>query len=160
MTSVPMSSSTDRIEEQVVLPTSRARVWRALATAHELGAWFGMNLTGCVIAPGAELAGPFTIPGHEHQTFRATIEEVVPEVRLSWRWHPGGNDPSADFSKEPPTLVTFLLEDAPAGGTLLRVIESGFDALPEARRGSAHAGNSRGWAEQVQRRLPRWLEAH
>ena len=154
-TTIPTTSS-DRIEEQVLLRAPRARVWRALTNADELGAWFGMNLTGATIAPGAHVVGPFTVPGHEHLTFDAMIEDVIPERRFAWRWHPNVTQQPPE-SAEPRTLVTFLLEDAPDGCTLLRVVESGFDALPESRRNAAFMGNSRGWQSQLHRRLPGYL---
>jgi uncharacterized protein YndB with AHSA1/START domain len=155
-TTTPPSTS-DRVEEQVLLHTPRARVWRALTNADELGAWFGVNLAGATIAPAARVAGRFTIPGHEHVTFDVTIDEVVPERRFAWRWHPHAIDPAADYSGEQRTLVTFTLEDAADGGTLLRVVETGFDALPAARRQSAFLGNSNGWRGQLQKRLPAYL---
>ena len=165
-TSIPASSSTDsltsttdRIEEHVVLPASRSRVWRALTDPAELGAWFGIDLAGATIAPGADVERHFTIPGHEHMVFAVTIVDVVPEQRFSWRWHPHAMDPAVDYSAEPRTLVTFTLEDAPGGGTLVRVVESGFDAIPVARRVPAINGNTGGWRSQLQKRLPAYLAA-
>ncbi|HET9982156.1 MAG TPA: SRPBCC family protein [Longimicrobiales bacterium] len=158
MTTTPTSSS-DRIEEQVVLDAPRARVWRALTNADELGAWFGANLAGSTIAPGARVTGHITSPGYEHVVMDLLIEELVPERRFSWRWHPAAIEPGVDYSAEPRTLVTFTLEDAADGGTLLRVVESGFAALPEARRATAFLGNSKGWAGQLQKRLPAYLAA-
>ena len=157
MTTTTPASTGDRIEEQVLLNAPRARVWRALTDAGELGAWFGMNLAGATIAPGARLAGNFTIPGHEHSVFEATIEEMVPESRFAWRWQPNAAVPGVDNTAEPLTLVTFTLEDAPDGGTLLRVVESGFDALSPARRAPALQGNTRGWATQLHKRLTAYL---
>lgn len=153
------AGTSDRIEEQVVLAAPRARAWRALTNADELGAWFGVNLAGASIAPGAQVQGNLTIPGYEHVVFDVLIEEVVPEQRFAWRWHPHAIDASMDYSAEPRTLVTFTLEDAPGGGTLVRVVESGFDALPAARRESAFLGNSGGWRGQLQKRLPAYLAA-
>jgi uncharacterized protein YndB with AHSA1/START domain len=152
-----MPVTSDQIEEQAVLPSPRARVWRALTNAEELGAWFGANITGATIASGAHVVGHMTIPGYEHVAFDIIIEEMVAQRRFAWRWHPGAIDPKVDYSAEPRTLVTFTLEDAPNGGTLLRVVESGFDALPAARRGSAFTGNSKGWQGQLQKRLPAYL---
>ena len=150
-------TTTDQIEEQVVLPTPRARVWRALTNAEELGAWFGANIAGATISPGAHVTGHITIPGYEQVVFDIIIDEMVTERRFSWRWHPNALDPKIDYSSEPRTLVTFTLEDAPTGGTLLRVVESGFDALPAARRGPSFTGNSKGWQGQLQKRLPAYL---
>jgi uncharacterized protein YndB with AHSA1/START domain len=155
-TTTPTSSG-DRIEEQVLLHAPRARVWRALTSADELGVWFGVNLAGVTIARGAHVVGHFTIPGFEHIRFDVTIEEMVSERRFAWRWHPHAIDPTVDYSAEPRTLVTFTLEDAPEGGTLLRVVESGFDALPAARRAPAFLGDSAGWRGQLQKRLPAYL---
>ena len=156
MTTTP-ASSTDRVEEQVLLRAPRARVWRALTTADELGAWFGVKLTGATIAPGDRLVGNFIFPGHEHVVFDAIVDEMVPERRFAWRWHPHAVEPGVDYSAEPRTLVTFTLEDAPDGGTLLRLVESGFDAIPAARRAVALLGNSNGWRGQLQKRLPAYL---
>lgn len=157
MTTTTTSTSSDQLEEQVELHAPRARVWRALTNADELGAWFGVNLTGATIAPGAQVVGQVTHPGYEHVMFDVTIEEMVPEQRFAWRWHPNAIEKNVDYSADPRTLVTFTLEDSPAGGTLLRVVESGFDALPAARRAAAFLGNSNGWRAQLQKRLPGYL---
>ena len=159
-TATTPTSSGDRLEEQVLLRASRERVWRALTNPDELGAWFGVNLAGATIAPGARVVGRMTHPGYEHITFDVTIAEMVPEQRFAWRWHPHALDPGVDYSAEPRTLVTFTLEDASDGRTLLRVVESGFDALPAARRTSAFLGNSNGWRGQLQKRLPAFLASH
>ena len=151
------TASANHIEEQVTLPSPRARVWRALTNPEELGAWFGANLGGASIAPGAHVKGQITIPGYEHVPFDIIIEDMVPEERFAWRWHPYAVDAGVDYSAEPRTLVTFTLEDAAGGGTLVRVVESGFDALPAARRGVAFRSNSSGWTGQLTKRLPAYL---
>jgi uncharacterized protein YndB with AHSA1/START domain len=78
-----------------------------------------------------------------------TIQQCEPDKVLSWRWHPHAVDPQIDYSSEPTTLVEFRLEDA-VGGTLLTLVESGFDQLPPERRMSAFRGNSGGWEIQMQ----------
>ena len=77
-----------------------------------------------------------------------TIEQMEPERLFSWRWHPNAIDPKADYSAEPTTLVVFELEEAP-DGTLLTVVESGFEGIPLARRGVAYRGNEQGWTAQM-----------
>ena len=77
-----------------------------------------------------------------------TIERMEPERLFSWRWHPGAAQPGEDFSDEPTTLVVFDLQDVP-GGTLLTVVESGFDQIPLARRAKAFRMNDEGWAMQM-----------
>jgi uncharacterized protein YndB with AHSA1/START domain len=143
-----MSSSTDRIERQIVLKAPRSRVWRALSNAEEFGTWFGVALKGKAFAPGQRTRGQITYPGYEHIVFDVLVERVEPERLLSFRWHPYPADPSVDYSKESPTLVVFELEEA-AGGTLLRVVESGFDNVPASRRMEAFRMNSAGWDGQL-----------
>lgn len=140
-------SDTDRIEKQVVLRAPPARVWRALADAREFGTWFGANLTGR-FAPGARVTGQITYPGYEHVTMEITIEKMESERLMSWRWHPNAIEPDRDYSGEPTTLVVFTLEPVPEG-TLLKVVESGFDAIPPARRAEAWRGNEEGWGFQM-----------
>lgn len=138
---------TDRIEKRVLLRAPRARVWRALANAEAFGEWFGVKLAGS-FAPGARVRGQVTHKGYEHVPFEITIERMEPERLFSWRWHPYAVDPKAEYSTEPTTLVVFELEEV-ADGTLLTVVESGFDRIPLARRAEAYRGNEQGWAEQM-----------
>jgi uncharacterized protein YndB with AHSA1/START domain len=140
-------SAEDRIEKRILLRAPRARVWRALADADAFGQWFGVKLNG-LFAPGARLRGQVTHPGYEHVPFEITIERMEPERLLSWRGHPHPIDPQADYSAEPTTLVVFELQDA-AEGTLLTVVESGFEGIPLARRLEAYRGNEQGWTMQM-----------
>jgi uncharacterized protein YndB with AHSA1/START domain len=143
-----MSTATDRIERQVRMKASRARVWRALADASEFGDWFGVNFKGKSFIAGQRIQGQITYKGYEHLSMEVLIEELVPERSLSWRWHPAAIDPTVDYSNEPMTLVVFQLEDV-AGGTLLTVVESGLDQIPLARRADVFRMNSSGWDEQM-----------
>ncbi len=47
------------------------------------------------------------------------------------------------------TLVTFSLTEMDGGGVHLIITESGFDAIPAARRAAAFAANSGGWEAQT-----------
>lgn len=139
--------SPDRIEKSVLLRAPLARVWRALADAEAFGQWFGVRLNGS-FAPGARLRGQVTHKGYEHCPFEITIERMEPERLFSWRWHPHAVDPKADYSAEPTTLVVFELEEV-EDGTLLTVVESGFEGIPLARRAEAYRGNEQGWTSQM-----------
>ena len=139
---------TDRIEKQVLLRAPRSRVWRALTETKEFSQWFGVKLTG-TFTPGARLRGQVTHKGYEHLTLELTVDRVEPERLFSWRWHPNAIDPAADYSAEPTTLVVFELEEVD-GSTLLKVVESGFDRLPAARREQAYSGNDGGWTMQME----------
>jgi uncharacterized protein YndB with AHSA1/START domain len=143
-----MNTSTDRIERKILLKAPRSRVWRALSNAKEFGDWFGVDFTGETFAEGKLVKGRVTYPGYEHLLMEIIIERLVPERLLSWRWHPAAIDPAADYSQEPMTLVVFELMEG-QGGTVLSVVESGFDKIPLARRSEVFRMNSSGWDEQM-----------
>ncbi len=139
--------STDRVETRIVLQAPRSRVWRAISTAKEFGAWFRVNLEG-EFAEDASIRGRITHPGYEHVTMDMLIEQIIPERYFSYRWHPYAIDPTVDYSAEPTTLVEFRLEDT-EGGTALTIVESGFDRIPLARRAEAFRMNQQGWTGQI-----------
>jgi uncharacterized protein YndB with AHSA1/START domain len=143
-----MNPSTDRIEREILLQAPRSRVWRAISDAEEFGDWFGVALKGKTFAVGQPVRGQITYPGYEHLVFEIVIERIEPERLLSFHWHPYAVKPDVDYSAELPTLVEFELTDA-GGGTLLRLVESGFDKIPPARRLEAFRMNSGGWDQQM-----------
>ncbi len=149
-------STTDRIEKKITLRAPRSRVWRAVSDAREFGQWFGVKLEGA-FTPGAHVTGKMTNPDYAHLTMELWIEKVEPEQRLSYRWHPFAIDPKVDYSKEPTTLVEFTLADS-GDGTLLTVVETGFDAVPAARRAKAFEMNSGGWEHQS-KQIEKYLDA-
>lgn len=109
--------SSDRIEKKIVLHAPIAKVWQALTSAEEFGAWFGVRLERA-FAPGTRINGRITSPGYEHLAMELTVERMEPERLLSYRWHPHAVDPDVDYSDEPTTLVEFQLDEV-AGGTQL-----------------------------------------
>ena len=150
--------TTDRIEKQVLLRAPHARVWRALTDAKEFGTWFGVKFDGS-FTPGARVAGvivPTTVDAEvaraqqpfEGTPFAITMDRIEPERVFAFRWHPFAVDPNADYSREPTTLVEFLLADVP-DGVMLTVRESGFDRVPVERRAKAFAANEAGWTMQT-----------
>ena len=143
-------SGSDRIEKEVVLKAPRSRVWQAIGDSKEFGSWFNAVLEG-PFEPGETLHGTITEPGWEGTSFLVFVERVEPERHLSFRWHPQALDAGKDHVSEPTTLVSFELEDAPGGGTRLRIVESGFDALPADRREDARRENEQGWTIQAER---------
>ena len=138
----------DRIERKILLNASRKKVWDALTDAEQFGQWFGIALKGKVFVEGETVEAPITYPGYEHVIWKARIERILPQTLFSFRWHPFAVDDTIDYEKENPTLVEFTIEDH-APGILLRVVESGFNEIPDARRQKAFKMNSRGWDEQM-----------
>ena len=141
-------TSLDRIEKRVLLRASKSRVWRALTDAGEFGAWFRVKLHGPFVV-GERVTGQVTYPGYEHLPFELTVERMEPERLFSYRWNPTSVDADEDRSTAPTTLVEFRLEEEESG-TLLTLVESGWDQIPEEQRAEAYRRNSTGWAEQVQ----------
>lgn len=147
----------DRIERQIELKAPVSRVWRALTDYHEFGQWFGVKLDGPFV-PGQLSRGVMTYPGCEHIKWEAVVQKMEPERLFSFTWpqikslNPA--EYSADYSNNPRTLVEFWLEET-KNGTLLRVIESGFDQLPGDFRLEAFRRNEGGWIEQLKN-----IEAH
>jgi uncharacterized protein YndB with AHSA1/START domain len=138
----------DRIEKRMLLRAPMARVWRALTDAGEFGTWFRMKLDG-PFQVGRSTHATLTYPGYEHIALEMTIERMDGSTYFSYRWHPYPMDPAVDYAAEPTTLVEFRLEEV-AEGTLLTVVESGFDQIPAARRDEAFRMNDKGWSGQLE----------
>ena len=140
-------TATDRIQKRVVLRVPRSRVWRALTDATEFGQWFRVQMEG-PFEEGATVRGRITHPGYEHAMMEVFVERIEPERYFSYRWHPYAVDPTIDYSSEPTTLVEFRLADSDEG-TVLDIVESGFDRIPLARRDEAFRMNEKGWTGQA-----------
>jgi uncharacterized protein YndB with AHSA1/START domain len=137
----------NRIEKQIELKASVARVWRALTNHLEFGEWFRVKIEGPFV-PGEVSRGHVTYPGYEHLRWEAVVKAMEPERLFSFTWHPYAIDPKVDYSAEPQTLVEFRLE-ATAEGTRLTLTESGFDKIPAGRGPEAFRMNEGGWTEQM-----------
>jgi uncharacterized protein YndB with AHSA1/START domain len=145
--------SSDRIEKKVLLHAPLKRVWSALADSTEFGSWFGMKFEGPFV-PGALRRGvivPTKVNAevakaqqNEGMPVEITIEKMEPERLFSFRWHPYAVEPGVDYSKEPTTLIVFVLEER-KDGVMLTVTESGFDQIPLTRRVKAFTANEEGW---------------
>jgi uncharacterized protein YndB with AHSA1/START domain len=151
--------STDRIAKTVLLRASLDRVWRAVSDSTEFGRWFGVTFDGPFVA-GQSVRGVITPTQvddevakmqqpHAGNTSTWQIVAVEPRRRFAFRWHPFGVQADVDYSREPTTLVEFTLSEV-ADGVWLRIVESGFDAIPAARRARAFEANSAGWAHQTE----------
>lgn len=151
-----MPSTTDAIQKTVVLHAPHERVWQAISDAKQFGRWFGAALDGPFVA-GQRVAGritPTTVDPavaklqepHAGTPFEVVVTRVEPMRHLSFRWHPYKAKPGEE---QPTTLVEFELEPVDEG-VRLTITESGFDAVPLARRAEAFEGNEGGWAHQVQ----------
>lgn len=147
---------TARIEKQVLLRAPPERVWRALVDARQFGSWFGAQFDA-PFAFGARVPGrivPTTMDSevarlqeaHRGTPFEVVVERMDPMRAFAFRWDAYPPEPGEEAVM---TLVTFTLEPV-AEGTRLTIVESGFDAIPVARRAKAFTDNDGGWALQAQ----------
>jgi uncharacterized protein YndB with AHSA1/START domain len=130
----------DWIEREIIIDASPERVWAVLTEAEPVASWFGDSA-----AIDLRLAGK---PALGHTGFGdcwAVVERVAPPTVLSYRQ---GRNAGTELGKGTSTLVEFTLTETPVG-TLLRVVESGFDSLhvsPDAQVEAATEG-SQGWTD-------------
>jgi uncharacterized protein YndB with AHSA1/START domain len=137
----------NKIEKSIELKAPVSRVWRALTDHLEFGEWFRVLWEGPFVQ-GKISKGHITYPGYEHLRIEVVVQKMEPERLFSFTWHPYAIDLKNDYSQETPTLVEFTLEKT-ASGTLLRIVESGFDKIPSDRRLEAFRMNDGGWTEQI-----------
>ena len=145
---------TDTIEKQILLRAPIDRVWRAISNSSEFGSWFGFKVEGPFVAGERVRVTCFPTTVHEgvaasQKPYEGTpyeliVEKIEPESAFSFRWHPFAFDTSVDYSAEPTTLVTFVLEQK-EDGVLLTDTESGFDQIPLERRATAFGANEYCW---------------
>lgn len=130
----------DWIEREIIIDASPDRVWTVLTEAEPVAGWFGDTGAMDLRPPGR---ATFSRTGDGD--FWTVIEHVAPPAVLSYRWaREAGTEPGEGAS----TLVEFTLTETTVG-TLLRVVESGFDSLqvsPDAQVEAAAEG-SQGWID-------------
>ena len=132
----------DVIECEVVLPSTRSEVWAALTTAEGLAGWWWDSVE-IDLRPGGAISF-----GYGQDAYPAQVEAVEPEERYVFTWRPFQKDEGADDVPELTTRVEFRLEDHPEG-TLLKLSETGFAALPEALAARTLRLNESGWDEEL-----------
>jgi uncharacterized protein YndB with AHSA1/START domain len=138
--------TSDRIEREIRIAAPIERVWDVLTEPAHVGVWFG---SGTPIEMDLRPGGVMVLDHGEHGNYRTLIVNVDPPRAFSYRWAAGY--PGVVANEDNSTLVEFTLESA-ADGTLLRVVESGFDTLvvPADREQSAgYESHSTGWTEVI-----------
>jgi uncharacterized protein YndB with AHSA1/START domain len=132
----------NRIEREIVIAAPRERVWAVLTQAEHVARWFGDHAE-IDLRPGGKAAFGWTDYGRHE----AIVERVEAPEFFSYRWAR-----KADTAPGPgaATLVEFTLSEHESG-TLLRVVETGFDSLnvPEEERAKASQENTEGWTSEL-----------
>jgi len=127
--------ATPTIERSLVLRASPERVWNALTRADELSKWLGQRADLRL-----EVGYDGWIEWDGHGRYPLRVEEVVAPNRFAWRWM---NKPADVIDLARATLVEWVLEPTPFGGTRLRLRESGFDSTDR------RTGNAMGWMAEL-----------
>ncbi|MFJ5549437.1 SRPBCC domain-containing protein [Streptomyces sp. NPDC093225] len=133
--------SEDRIERETLIAAPLERVWALVA---EPGFWVGEPEA---VAGTVAREGESTVARNaRYGDFPVRVEKVDPPTYLAYRW--ASAFPGEELRGDNTTLVEFTLT-AEGDKTRLRVVESGFAALPgsEELRGKAFRDNSGGWPE-------------
>lgn len=130
----------DTIQRDISIAAPIERVWAALTEEKHVKEWFGDSAAEIDLRPGGAILFGWT----EHGNHLGRVEVVEPPHRFSYRWaRPAGTEPEPGNS----TLVEFTLSEQ-GGGTLLRVVESGFTTLNEDQA-KAVAENTQGWHAEL-----------
>ncbi|WP_120494908.1 SRPBCC domain-containing protein [Microbacterium phyllosphaerae] len=116
------------VRRSIRIAAPAEKVWRAVAEPEHVSRWFGrteLDGTG-VGATGTMTFGPDDV-------IPLRVEQIDEPRLISYRW---SNDDAlghrpAELDEETSTVFTFTLEPVD-GGTLLTVVETGFDRTSDA----------------------------
>jgi uncharacterized protein YndB with AHSA1/START domain len=142
--------ATRTVEDEIEIAAPVEAVWRALTEAEELARWFP---TEAQVTPGVggEIrlvwGDMFAWDQHIH------IWEPGEHLRTTYVMSPSDADPEA----EPLEIAIDFHLEAKAGGTVLRVVHSGFGS--DAPWDKEYHGVMRGWRYELQS-LQHYLERH
>lgn len=131
------------IERDVLIEAPADVVWDVLTDPAQIPRWFS-DSAEIDLRPG----GAGTLGWREHGSVEIAVERVERPRLFSFRWMSGEGENRWANS----LLVEFTLTDE-AGGTRLRVVESGLDELDwsEERRREYREDHSSGWATHMGR---------
>jgi uncharacterized protein YndB with AHSA1/START domain len=129
------------IEREVLIDAPVEVVWSIITQQEHIGRWFSDSVE-VDLRPGGDLV----LRWDQHGTARGTVERVERPHVFSFRWVTPEPDRDPSAREGYATLVEFLLR-AEGGGTLLRVVESGFASLDgtEQQNADLAARHVSGW---------------
>lgn len=142
----------DSVEREILIEASPEVVWGVITEPAHISRWFSDRAEGVEGRAGAEGTLTWTPGGRGGEKdadliVPIRVVEAEPFRRFSFRWnHPDGTGPDQGNS----ALVEFSLVEE-AGGTRLRVLESGIRAVTEDEQGAARylEDHEHGWAKHL-----------
>ncbi len=131
----------DSIEREVLIDAPLETVWSIVTEPEHIGTWLG-DSAEVDLRPGGELVVKFGDFGSAN----GRVEKVERPNLFAFRWVTPEPERPADLGMEHATLVEFQLH-AEGGGTMLRMIESGFAGLPtpEEENDALRERHTGGW---------------
>ena len=124
----------DRIERELRVKAPVERVWQVLTDPAYVARWFG-DTAEIDLRPG----GRAVFGWKEHGDGHAVVERVEPPREFAFRW---AREAGVAVEDGESTLVEFSLSPVD-GGTLLRLVESGFGDEAHLKE------NSGGWDAEL-----------
>jgi uncharacterized protein YndB with AHSA1/START domain len=142
----------DSIEREILIEASPEVIWGVITQPEQISRWFSdeAQVEGRAGADGTLTWRPGGRGGGAKESDTIVpirVVEAEPFRRFSFRWnHPQGADPDEGNS----ALVEFSLTEE-VGGTRLRVVESGIDAVAHDEEGKARylESHERGWGKHL-----------
>jgi uncharacterized protein YndB with AHSA1/START domain len=142
----------DSVEREILIEANPEVVWGVITEPEQISRWFSDEavLEGRVGADGVLIWRPGGRGGSDREIDMSVpirVVEAEPFRRFSFRWnHPQGARPDQSNS----ALVEFSLVEE-AGGTRLRVLESGIDAVTEDEQSKARyrEDHAQGWERHL-----------
>jgi uncharacterized protein YndB with AHSA1/START domain len=142
-----MINRVDQISRVLILPASPEEVFRrSFGSPEAISSWFAETVTG-----DFEVGGTIALIWGKHRC-ECRVTALEPGVCFEYQWHPGEACALHAFPEGELTTVRFELYPHPEG-TELRLVETGFERIPYARRGTTFGENSNGWDEELAKLL-------
>ncbi|AXI10400.1 polyketide cyclase [Oceanobacillus zhaokaii] len=132
----------DRIEREIIIDASIQTVWELVSQP----AWWVGDKPG---PDSVDLDGKRVVAKTRFGKFPVLIKQMDRPNYLACRW--ASSFPGEEPQEGNSTLVEFTLIEKD-GGTLLRVVESGFSsiAVPEKEQHKFFNENVKGWEQQLE----------
>lgn len=125
-----------RIVKEIVIAAPPASVWRHLTDPERIAGWLMPNDFQ------ARVGRAFTMDCDQKGKIAGVVKEVVPEKRLVYSFQ------SEQTRVE--TIVTITLT-AEGNGTRVKLVHTGWDALPPADRDGVMGGFDQGWVKHLEK---------